>query len=124
MTMTSQKLIIVNPNDRNWTKHRYVLAFGLYGQYKHLVWGNNLQDALDESIDWLADNAPGMLANEAVEDMYKQNLADGMNEEKAMEEAEQDITRGGNAGDCLLSWEWYVIVEDPTRQQILQLQGR
>jgi hypothetical protein len=120
----NNKLIIVNPSDRDWTKHRYILVFGTYGQVKHLVWANHLQGALDESIDWLAEHAPGILADNQVKEEYDRLIAEGASEEDAWEGATIDTTCGGNYSNYLLSWEWSVLAEDPTREQILRIQGR
>ena len=41
-------LVLVNPTDRDWTKGRYVLAFGAYGWTRLMVWASSLEDALIE----------------------------------------------------------------------------
>ena len=117
-------IVPVNSNDREWTRHRYILAFGAYGWTRLMIWANSLDDALDEAIDWLVDNAPGHICDEQVEEAYKEAIAEGKSEDEAMEIAEQDTTSGGNCGNRILSYEWFILVEDPTRAQILELQGR
>lgn len=122
----------INASDRDWTRHRYILWFGAYGDTRLMVWANSLDDALDECIDWIADNAPGLLADEQVEEAYKEALAEALAEgldqeeaeERAQDEAMVDTTCGGNCGHYLLSWEWGILAEDPTRADILELQGR
>jgi hypothetical protein len=111
-------LHIVNPTDRDWTHHRYILAFGAYGWTRLMVWANSLDAALDEAIDWIANNAPGLLADEQVNEAYREAIAEGKTEEEAQEEAEIDTTCGGNSGHYLLSWEWTVIAEDPSRAEV------
>ena len=112
-------LNIVNPSDRDWTRHRYILAFGAIGTTHCLVYANSLEDALDEAIDWLVDNAPGHIADDLVAETYKSAIADGMTEEVATECAYRDVTVGGNCGNSIISWEWFIISEDPSREEIL-----
>ena len=44
-------------------------------------------------------------------------------EEIAREQAEQDTTCGGNAGNYILSYEWNIMIENPTRADLLELTG-
>jgi hypothetical protein len=46
------KIIPINGSDRDWTKHRYIPCFGAYGDTLLMVWANDLDDALDECVDW------------------------------------------------------------------------
>lgn len=112
-------LNIINPNDRDWTRHRYILAFGAIGTTHCLVYANSIDDALDEAIDWLADNAPGHLADDQVAEAYNEAIAEGLSEEQADDRAYVDITVGGNDGHAILSWEWFILAEDPSRSEIL-----
>jgi hypothetical protein len=111
-------VILVNPSDRDWTKHRYVLWFGAYGWTRLMVWANSLEDALDEAVDWLADHAPGELADESVHEEYNRLIAEGKSEDEAREEAEMDMTCAGNCGNYIPSWEWGLALEDPTRKEL------
>lgn len=115
--------MILNPHDRDWTKHRFVLWFGACGTTRILVWANGLEDALDECVDWLAENAPGHLCDDMVKEEYGSAIADGHTEEEAIAEAEADTTLC-DGGHYLLSYEWGIHCEDPSREDILQLQGR
>lgn len=117
-------IVFVNATDADWTCHRYVLCFGSYGGTRLCVWANSLDDALDECVDWIEENAPGLLCDERCEEEYKRCLAEGMSEEEAIEQAEEGITRAGNHGGAILSHEWGVVAENPTRAQILELLGR
>ncbi len=114
----------VNGSDLDWTDHRYILWFGAYGTTRLMVWADHLQDALDVAIDWIAEHAPGLLCNDAVADAYREAIAAGKSEEDAIEDAEIDTSCGGNAGDRILSYEWGILAEDPTRAEILAMQGR
>jgi|SRR5579885_1392820 len=114
-------LHVINFSDRHWTRHRYVLCFGAYGWTKCLVWANSLDDALDECVDWIADNAPGLLCDDQVNEEYHRAIAEGKSEEEAQEEATIDTTCAGNNGHYLLSWEWGICAEDPTTKEIHDL---
>jgi hypothetical protein len=118
------KLISVNPRDSHFTRRRYILAFGAYGWTQLMVWANCLDDALDECIDWIVENAPGLLADAAVNDAYTRAIAAGIDDETAHIEATQDTISGGNAGNYLLAWEVHIVSENPSRALILELQGR
>lgn len=112
-------LHIVNPSDKGWTSHRYILSFGAYGDTHLLVWANHLQDALDEAIDWLVDNAPGHIVDDQVNEAYAEAIAEGKSEDEAYEIAEEDTTSGGNCGNHILSYEWSMI-EDPDRETVIR----
>ncbi len=116
-------IVLVNPVDQSWTNHRYILWFGAYGTRRLMVWANGLDSALDKCVDWLVENAPGLLRDEAVEENYKEALADGKSEEEAQEYAEQDMTCAGNFGNYIASWEWGIVAEDPTREDMKAIIG-
>lgn len=117
-------IIPVNGSDRGWTKHNYVLAFGAYGDTVLRVWANGLENAFDIAFDWLADNKPGKFFDEAVTEEYERAISEGLSEEEAIERAELDMTRAGDAGHYLPSWECQIVAENPTREEVLRLQGR
>ena len=114
----------VNPNDGGWTNGRFVLAFGAYASIYLVVWANGLDDALDGAVDWIVDHKPGLLCDDQVSELYKEALAEGCSEERAHEKAEVDCTCAGNAGNYIPSWEWSVVAENPSRQQMLAILGR
>ena len=123
-----------------YPKSRFVLCFGAYGWTKLLVWADDLGDALDGAIDWIADNAPGLLCNDQVAEDYREALARLTEENAALPEEErrseedleseaydestEDTTCGGNAGDHILSHEWCIMAEDPSREDLLQVMDR
>lgn len=117
-------IIPINASDKSWTRHRYVLCFGAYGWTRHMVWANSLDDALDECVDWIADHQPGLLMDDEVAVSYREAIAEGKGQSEAWEEATVDMVCAGNAGHYIASWEWAVVAEDPTREEILRLQGR
>ncbi len=118
---TIGNVTLVNPGDRDWTKHTYILAFGAYGNTLLMLWANSLDEAFDEAIDWIADNAPGLLADEQVAEEYHRAIAEGKTEDEAREIAEQDITIGGNCGNYIRAWEWGIVAEDPSPEQLKEV---
>lgn len=116
------KIEIVNPGDKSWTKHRYILWFGVCGPTTLLVWANSLDDALEECGDWLHDHAPGHFCDEQVNEEYQAALAEGLSEEDAYERATEDTTTL-DSGHYLPSWEWGILAEDPTRAELIALQA-
>jgi hypothetical protein len=118
-----RSIIIVNANDRSWTKKRFVLWFGMGAPTMLMAYANSLDDALDECVDWLAEHAPGLLANEHVADKFTQLQEEGMGFEEARDKAEEDTTQAGNHGDHLMSGEWGLVAENPTRAQIFEIVG-
>jgi hypothetical protein len=125
------KIIPINFSDRHWTSNRFILCFGAYGDTRLMVWANHLEDALDECVDWISENAPGLLCNDEVNESYREELgrliASGIDEDEASREAwdmaTQDVTTAGNAGDHILSYEWGIVAENPTREQIRELRN-
>lgn len=115
------KVIGINPGDATWTKHRFVLWFGACGGAKLFVNANSLEDALDECVDWIADNAPGLLCDDTVNEAYNEAISAGKSEEEARDEAEADTTCAGNNGHYLLSWEWGLVCEDPSFAELRAL---
>lgn len=111
-------LAIVNPGA---APHRWILAFGAYGWTKLLVWADSLDDALEEAGDWIEAHAPGLFCDEAVNEAYAEARERGLSEEDAQTEAEVDTTSVCSGNHSLLSHEWCVVAEDPTRAEIKAL---
>lgn len=116
-----QAITIINQSARAYTKSRFVLWFGAYGWTRLMVYANHLQDALDECIDWLVEHAPGHICDEQVTEAYREAIAEGKSENEAYETAEQDTISGGNAGNHILSYEWGIICENPTRAELREM---
>lgn len=127
LSTVGPEIILVNPENRDYTRYRgdkvrgncFVLCFGAYGWTRLMVWEDHLEDALDTAVDWIADNAPGLLCNDSVAEAYNEAIASGMTEEQAIEDAEIDVTRAGNAGDCISSSEWNISLENPSRSELV-----
>lgn len=127
---------VVNPPDTHCPSYRpeygpdrFIFWLGAYGSTMLLVYSDHLEDALDEMIDWCVDFATSMLCDDQVDEefarLYDEYIATGMSEEdaseKAASEAEVDTTQGGNCGHYLLSQEWGIVCENPTRQELLEI---
>lgn len=127
--MGRREIKIANPSDRAWTDQRFVLAFGAYGDTLVMAYADSLDDALDECVDWIADNAPGLLADESVQDEYKRALAERVAAgadpddqtviEQCQDAATVDTTCAGNNGHYLHSWEWTIVLENPTKESLI-----
>lgn len=116
-------IIPVNPSDKAWTEHRFVLSFGEHRETRLLVWANSLDDALDESVDWIADNAPGHLVDDTVKERYEYLLKEepDLTDECRWERATAETTCAGNNGHYIDSFEWDILAEDPSRAHMLAL---
>lgn len=101
------RIHVANPGDKSWCPRMFLFTFGAYGETRVIAYGSGMDSALDEAIDWLADNAPGLLADGAVQEEYELAIREGCTEEQAIERAELDTTQGGNCGHYLFSWEWW-----------------
>lgn len=116
-TSFGRSVVLVNPGDADWTKHRFVLWFGAVGTTRLMVWANGIEVALEECGDWIADHAPGLLCDEQVKEAFEEALAEGACTDDAWEHALEDTTPLDN-GHYLLSYKWGIDLEDPTRAQL------
>lgn len=119
-TYSKETIHLINPQKRpegpyRSQSRRYVLWFGAYGATRLMVYAGHLEDALDQCVDWIAVNAPGLLANDEIQEEYARLVASGMNPEEAEEEASQDATIAGSHGDHLHSWEWGIVSAEVDR---------
>lgn len=127
--MRQRKIEIANPGDKAYGNPAWVLAFGAYGCTYVLAYADSLEDALDECVDWIADNAPGLLCDDSVEEEYKRQIAgaimsgeDPSDEsviERSQDAATVDTTCAGNAGHYLVSWEWTICLENPDKRTLI-----
>ncbi len=117
--LTSFGIDLANPNDAQWTRHRYLFALGVYGWTRVLVWANDHDDAIEELAEWCETHAPGLFCDDAVHELFAEATTEGYSEEDAWEHAEVDTIR--TESHWFLSWEVSVI-EDPTREEILNAQ--
>jgi hypothetical protein len=120
----AREVILVNPIERTWNENNFVLWFGAYGSLYLRVWADCLESALEEATDWIVEHAPGLLHDDAVQEMYEEAIAEGKSEEEAQEEAEVDMTVMGHNGiHYLASWEWGIALENPSRAELAAFIG-
>ena len=113
----------VNGSDQQWSRHSYVLWFGCpMAPTKLLVYADSLDSALEECGYWLEDNAPGVFCNDMVSEEYQNAIDAGKSEEEADELATIDVTIL-DRGNYILSYEWGMVAEDPTREELAQIFG-
>ena len=131
-TSFGRRVELVNPTDRSFTRHRFVLEFGAYGTTRLMVWADSLCDAVETAAEHLAKWAPGhimpawgeahvALVKEACEEAghsYPEGFEALEDEEKweicASAEADLTLTESG----FLTSHEWALGMEDPTRADL------
>lgn len=92
------------------------LSFGAYGSTHVYVWADGAESAFEEAVEWLDDNAPGMLVMVGEEDY--QRAAEELGkvwdpsdpDSEVIETAEADMTMIGHTtlkhGNAVASWEW------------------
>jgi hypothetical protein len=113
---------IVNPGDAEWKDTLFELQFGAYGSTRLYVWADHLEDAFEEAVEWLDENAPGHLINLTTADLKEAAKDEGItwqshwpdwgdpDFEKVIERAEADLTLIGHTtlkhGQYVASWEW------------------
>lgn len=125
-----RKVTLVNPTSKLWREglnrdKAYILWFGTCGPTRLLVYAKSLEDALDECVGWLEDQAPGVFADDIVHEEYQRAFhaarAYGVSEEtasqQAMDQAVTDMTIC-DGGHYIPSDEWGLIGEDLTPKQI------
>lgn len=54
-------IAIVNPSDHDWKQALFLMSAGAYGNTKAFVWANGPDSAMEEFVEWIDDNAPGLL---------------------------------------------------------------
>ena len=99
----------------------YLFSFGAYGDTHVAVIGGSLDDGLESCLDWLDDNAPGLLSTVTAEDYAEAARELGIEwpredfddeSKKVTQAAECDMTMAGHTtlahGNCIPSWEWHV----------------
>lgn len=139
----SAALIIVNPSEREYSDHRFVLSFGACSPIHLMVWGH-FEDALETAAEWLADNAPGHImleghGNDKRDPRLDELMAETCEEKglvwpipddidwsdsDAMQpywDAEQDAYSGltYTQRGYLTSYEWFITINDSdTREDV------
>jgi hypothetical protein len=62
--------------------------------------------------------------DEAINEEYKRLIAEGMDEDEAAEKADEGTTPAGGYGQRLPQEGWGLVAQDPTRERVLEIQGR
>lgn len=121
--MTTRNIIVVNPNDRSFTRNRYLLWFGQFSPTFLLVYANSLEAALDEAVDeYLSEHEPASVVDhEEQKELLEEAAAEhGEDYEFVTEEAFADLTPAGGHGEYIVSYEWGIVAENPTKEQLIE----
>lgn len=126
---------VANPDGKGCYRHMYVLCFGAYGDHYLLAYADNLEDALEECAAWLKANTRGLclISEDEMQDLYREAAEEmGVNLDSeetddemkwsVYERAEMDLTR--TESGFVPSWEWGVCLEDPTKDELIELANR
>lgn len=124
----TREVVLLNPDQKRWYRHAYVLWFGGCGATYLHVYADSLDAAIEECAGWLADHAPGHIMKEWSdehkdlvkdacsdaeiaynEDLFSGSIATEMY--SILESAEADLTR--TESGFLTSYEWGLSLEDP-----------
>ena len=133
----TREIVLVNPAERDYARHSYVLFFGAYGDTHLMVWTDSLEDAIEECAAWLAEHAPGHVMREW-SDEHKDLIREACQERgvewpagfEALDDerkweicdaAEADLTR--TESGFLTSYEWGISAEDPDRADLMAMIG-
>lgn len=100
----------------------FLFSFGAYGDTHVVVLAAHLEDALESALEWLDDNAPGLLHTigpaqyeEAAKELgipWNRGIVNSADMDRICEIAEADMTMVTHTtlehGNCIPSWEWHV----------------
>jgi hypothetical protein len=100
----------------------YLFSFGAYGNTHVAVIGGSLESGLESCLEWLDDNAPGLLHTVSAADYAEAARELGVawepeeqanaDTERVVQHAEADMTMVGHTtlkhGNCIPSYEWFV----------------
>jgi hypothetical protein len=103
----TRSVVLVNPTERRFFDHAYVLWFGAYGWTRLHIYADSLDDALGGCAEWLATHAPGLIVKPG-----SPEYQDMLREDSAM--ADMTYTDSG----WIPSWEWGVGLECPTTEEL------
>jgi len=99
---------------------RFLFAIGNQGfdPYYILAYGNSLESALSEAIEWVAKNDPALLCNDVVQELFDEALEAGSDENEAWDEATVDTTCNDDGNHYINSDDWSIVLEEPTTVQL------
>lgn len=120
--------VLVNPLDypegqAGSYDNLYAFGFGAYGATRLLLWGKNIEDALEEAAGWLAQYAPGHITSEEhvaqlMAEVREDEGDPDMDDEAAYEKATADLTY--TESGHLTSYEW-TVDDVPAGTELYQL---
>ncbi len=106
---------IANACDYDWTDELYYFSLGAYGSTHVYVWANSADDAMEEMVEWVDDNAPGLLSTIGEAELRESAEELGIEYDpedvdyQIIEHAEQDMYVVGHTtlkhGNAMPSWE-------------------
>ena len=114
---------------------RFVLWFGACAPTQVLVYADNLEDALEDAAQEIDDRGwKGLFTEPDYEDAFRDLQRDGKipagitmedirtcdkYSELVLQAAEEDLTY--TESGYIASWEWGVVAEDPSREELLKI---
>jgi len=129
MTTTNEKTPVANPDDATFYGRLFRVSAGAYGSIRCLVYADSLDSALDEFMDWAADNARGLYTEfsdadyrEAAAELglvWAEGITSDIDVDRIVGAAEVDHTMVGHTTYAwqtgligIPSWEWSVCEVD------------
>lgn len=118
---TPEEAPIANAAEAEFADNLFRMWFGAYGSVVY-VWADNFESAFEELVEYLDDEAPGVLVNLTEDDIkaaakdegveWREHWPDWDDEDfqRVVEAAEADLTVIGHTtlkhGQYIPSWEW------------------
>lgn len=99
---------------------RFLFAIGNQGFDPHyiLAYGNSLESALSEAIEWVAQHDPALLCTDVVQEQFDELIEAGADENDAWEEATIDTTCNDDGNHYISSDDWSIVLEEPSTVQL------
>lgn len=110
--------------------HTFVLTF--QGDYL-VIYAGSLDNAIDEMIDWVAENHPDELVDDQVNEAFRTALEaneidpdsdldwDDDDVQAAQQEAEADTTQGGNNAHYINSDDWSIVSDGASHSDLVEI---
>ena len=131
----TRKVHLVNPGERDYFDHRYILWFGAHSATYLAVWADSLDDALEEAGSWLVEHAPGLIMqhdSEELENLVREACKEAgldyppSDPGSAWESAEYQAAQDAAVTDLtdtergyITSYEWGIALEDWSRDALV-----